>query len=212
MFLNFTLLIRFPSHSIFKAGIQFFRVFGLCLLFENKPTKWLRLLYKWEKKNCSDYRVHGIQIDRLVLTVPMQKSIFKNLHRLLRYQPKCVKNRPSKPNQLNLTHFGWYLGTRCIYSKNRFLRWNRESEPVNLNTMNPIIRTIFFSRIKGSDIFLKLRAPKLKNFLLEDDLKLFPVASFSHTGCFIMNATKVFLNNFYSKAPYALKWVPYLHW
>ena len=29
---------------------------------------------------------------------------------------------------------------------------------------------------------------------------------------FIMNATKVFLNNFYSKAPYELKLVPYFHW
>ena len=33
-----------------------------------------------------------------------------------------------------------------------------------------------------------------------------------HTGCFIMNATKLFLNNFYSKASYELKLVPYFHW
>ena len=32
------------------------------------------------------------------------------------------------------------------------------------------------------------------------------------TGCFIMNTTKVFLNDFYSKAPYELKLVPYFHW
>ena len=32
-----------------------------------------------------------------------------------------------------------------------------------------------------------------------------------YTGCFIMNATKVFSNNFYSKAPYELKLVPYFH-
>ena len=30
-------------------------------------------------------------------------------------------------------------------------------------------------------------------------------------GFFIMNATKVFLNKFYSKAPYELKLVPYFH-
>ena len=28
--------------------------------------------------------------------------------------------------------------------QNRFLCWNRESEPVDLNTMNPIIQTTFF--------------------------------------------------------------------
>merc|ERR1712105_506100 len=33
--------------------------------------------------------------------------------------------------------------------QNRFLRWNRESEPLDLNTINPIIRTIFFSTYKG---------------------------------------------------------------
>ena len=39
--------------------------------------------------------------------------------------------------------------------QNRFLRWNRESELVNLNTMNPIIQTIFFSLIKGSEPFCR---------------------------------------------------------
>ena len=34
------------------------------------------------KKKRSDYRVHGIQIDRLNLTVSMQKSVLKNLHRV----------------------------------------------------------------------------------------------------------------------------------
>ena len=34
--------------------------------------------------------------------------------------------------------------------RNRFLRWNRESELVNLNTMNPMIGTTFFLLIKGS--------------------------------------------------------------
>ena len=54
------------------------------------PTKWLLCLYKW-KKNCSDYGVHGIQIERLGLTVPTQKSVLKNMHRVPRYRPKCVK-------------------------------------------------------------------------------------------------------------------------
>ena len=31
------------------------------------------------------------------------------------------------------------------------------------------------------------------------------------TGCFLMNTTKVFSDNFYSKAPYELKLVPYFH-
>ena len=33
--------------------------------------------------------------------------------------------------------------------QNRFLRWNRESEPVDLNTMNPIFGTTFFFTYKG---------------------------------------------------------------
>ena len=43
------------------------------------------------KKNHTDYRVHGIQIDRLELTVSMQKSVLKYMHRVLIYWPKCVK-------------------------------------------------------------------------------------------------------------------------
>ena len=58
------------------------------------------------KKNCSNYRVHGIQIDQLGLTIST--------------------------------------------------RWNRESDPVDLNTMNHIIRTIFFSLIKGLERFCQL--------------------------------------------------------
>ena len=34
--------------------------------------------------------------------------------------------------------------------QNRFLRWNRESKPVDLNTMNPTIWTIFFFTYKGA--------------------------------------------------------------
>ena len=52
-------------------------------------TKWLWPLYQW-KKNCSDYGVHGIQIDWLGLTISMQKSDLKKMHRVPRYHPKCV--------------------------------------------------------------------------------------------------------------------------
>ena len=81
--------------------------------------KWLWPLYKW-KKNRLDYRVHGIQIDRLGLTVSMQKSVLKNMHRVPRYYQKSVQNRPSKPNLQNLIHFDRYLGTRCIVFKTDF--------------------------------------------------------------------------------------------
>ena len=37
-----------------------------------------------------------------------------------RYYQKSVKNRPSKPNQQNLTHFGRYLRTRYIFFKTDF--------------------------------------------------------------------------------------------
>ena len=118
------------------------------------------------KKKCSDYRIHGIQIDRLGLTVSTQKSVLKNMHRVPRYYQKDVKNRPSQPNQQNLTHFGQYLRTRCIFFKTDFC--------VDLNTVNPItiIGAIFFSHTKGSDIFLKLRSPKL-NPLKNEKKKFF---------------------------------------
>ena len=38
-----------------------------------------------EKKNCSDYRIHGIQIDQLELTISMQKSVLKYMHGVPRY-------------------------------------------------------------------------------------------------------------------------------
>ena len=51
-----------------------------------------------EKKNCSDYRVHGIQNDRLGLTVSTQKSVLKNEHRVPRYCKMCQKSgRQTKP-------------------------------------------------------------------------------------------------------------------
>ena len=47
----------------------------------------------------------------------------------------------------------------------------------------------------GIELLLRTRSPLIERI----------------TGCFIMNATKVFSNNFYSKAPYELKLVPYFH-
>ena len=44
-----------------------------------------------EKKNRLDYRVHGIQNDRLGLTVSTQKSVLKTMHRVPRYRSKCIK-------------------------------------------------------------------------------------------------------------------------
>ena len=35
-----------------------------------------------KKKSCSDYRVHGIQIDGLNLTVSTQKLVLNNIHRV----------------------------------------------------------------------------------------------------------------------------------
>ena len=82
-------------------------------------SKFLWPLYKW-KKNRSDYRVHGIQNDRLNLTISTQKSVLKNTHRVPSYYEKTVQNWHSKPNHQNSTHFCRYLGTRCIFFKTDF--------------------------------------------------------------------------------------------
>ena len=50
------------------------------------------------EKNCSDYGVHRIQIDRLGLTISTQKSILKIVHRVPRFYQKSVQNQPSKQN------------------------------------------------------------------------------------------------------------------
>ena len=43
-----------------------------------------------------------------------------------------------------------------FHFQNQFLRWNLESKPVDLNTMNPIIQTIFFFIFKGVRAILDL--------------------------------------------------------
>ena len=99
------------------------------------------------QKNCSDYRVHGIQIDRLGLTISTQKSVLKNMHRVPRYYQKSVQNRPSKPNLQNLIHFGRYFWPRYIFLHFALKPWVQAGwfeyhEPHNLNN--------FFSPFKGS--------------------------------------------------------------
>ena len=59
-----------------------------------------------------------------------------------------VQNCPSRPKQENLTNLGRYSQDSLQSFQNRLLRCNCESVLVYLNTMNPIIRTIFFSLIK----------------------------------------------------------------
>ena len=48
------------------------------------PPKFGSDPFKGEKKN-SDYGVHGIQIDRLELTISTQKSVLKSMHRVPGY-------------------------------------------------------------------------------------------------------------------------------
>ena len=48
-----------------------------------------------------------------------------------------------------------------------FLRWNCEIEPLDLNTMNPIIGTIFFFTYKGVREILRPSPPKLKNLEIQ---------------------------------------------
>ena len=52
---------------------------------------------------------------------------------------------------------------------------------------------------------------KLGQAIIGDNFNFEIASSFPCTGCFIMSATKVFSNNYYSKAPFELKLVPYFH-
>ena len=69
------------------------------------------------KKNCSDYRLHGTQNDRLILTVSTHKSVLKNMPWVPRYLPKCAKIQVAKPNLHIFRRFGQYLQTPCIFFK-----------------------------------------------------------------------------------------------
>ena len=72
------------------------------------------------KKNSSDYRVHGTQNDRLESRVSTQKLVFKNMHWVLRYWPKCAQIQVAKPNLHILRHFGQYLRTWYVFFKTDF--------------------------------------------------------------------------------------------
>ena len=77
------------------------------------PSKWLWPLHKG-KKNCLDYRVHGIQSDRLGLTDP----IMKNMHQVPRY----------RQNVSNFAGLVWKAYFRHIFGNIRYplgiLNWS----------------------------------------------------------------------------------------
>ena len=104
--------------------------------------------------------------------------VFKSTGLISRFQRKIgfEKYAPSpeisaKMCQILLVWFGMpILDSFLVISwdsvhifQNRFLRWNGEIEPVDLNTMNPIIRTIFSPTYKGVRDILRKPPPKLKN-------------------------------------------------
>ena len=59
------------------------------------------------KKNRSDYRAHGIQIDRLGLTVLMQNTFFFNI---------CTESRDIGKNMSNLAGLVWKANFRHFLS------------------------------------------------------------------------------------------------
>ena len=87
-----------------NCSTAFLTVYGGMLIENDQLKKILTYGYS-AKKNCFDYRVHGIQINYLVLTVSTKNLVSKNMYRVPRYYQKNVENLPSKPNQQNLTHF-----------------------------------------------------------------------------------------------------------
>ena len=102
--------------------------------------------------------------------------VFKSTGSISRFQCKnrfwkiCTESRDIGQNVSNFTglvwkadfgqFFGIILGLVAYFSKPIFALkpWDWASR---FEYINPIIRMIFFSPIKGSDIFLKFRAPKL---------------------------------------------------
>ena len=89
-----------------------------------KSRTWPPLILKGpfitQTKIYSVYRVHGTQNDRLELTVSTQKSVLKNMHRVLKYLPKCPKICRFGLATWILAHSDQYLGTRCIFFKTEF--------------------------------------------------------------------------------------------
>ena len=111
-------------------------------------------LYKW-KKICSDYRVSWYS------NRPAQSHGFNPKIGFEKYVPSpksLPKKCPKSAFQTKPTKFDTFLPISrdsVHIFQNRFLHWNCEIEPVDLNTINPIIRTIFFSPLFS--IFKKLR-------------------------------------------------------
>ena len=92
-----------------------------------------------------------------------------------------------------------------------FTCYNLDYPPVNITTPHLVCYLQALCLHSGLENILNKFNPICGKSKFSDSY-FFSWFSRGYTGCFIMNATKVFLNNFYSKAPYALKWVPYLHW
>ena len=73
------------------------------------------------KKNSSDYRVHGTQNDRLESRVSMQKSVCKNMHRVLRYWQKGIKICRFGLATRLLAYFALISWDSVHFLKNQFL-------------------------------------------------------------------------------------------
>ena len=116
------------------------------------PKKLLWPLYKWKKKLFGLWGswysnwpawTHGFNA----------KIGFKKYAPSPKILPKkCTKSAfQTKPTKFDTF---WLISQDSVHIfSNRFLHCNRESEPVILNTMKPIIQSIFFSLIKGPEPF-----------------------------------------------------------
>ena len=87
-------LVTFVHTNGLQKDLELF-LHGKCWYW---PPLKLTAPFITQKKNSSDYRVHGIQNDRLELTVSTQKSVLKNMHRVQRYLTICAKIQVAKPN------------------------------------------------------------------------------------------------------------------
>ena len=98
-----------------KGKKEFFD-FGMFQTHHKFVEGWRGPLYR-SKKSFSVYRVHGIQNNRLELTVSTQQSVLKNMHQVLSYWSKCPKFSRFGLASPIWTRFDQYLGIRCIFFK-----------------------------------------------------------------------------------------------
>ena len=103
---------------------------------------------------------------------------------------KCPKSAfQTKPAKFDTF---WPISRDSVHIiQNRFLHWNREFEPLDLNTMNPIIGTIFFSHLyrrKSHFVghFFIGKWPKC-DFLSPDPCLVYTYTSFLTIGSFIFH-------------------------